>query len=118
MQINKMFGLNDINHIIKQRVSPVGFLRFSRKELMSKSLVPTKIPKSAILSLENSRLHIFTYDSECVRRCLWDGHVTYDNKKIIVNNMLKWLNETGRSYDYYIFDHEDGCVFSDVIEEF
>ena len=116
-QINKMVKIEEINHIIKHRVSPVKYSKFSLGDFISKSLVPTKIPKNAILSLENSKLHIFTYDSVSIRRCLWDGRVTYDNKKIIVNNMMKWLNETGNNCDHYIYDYEDGYVFIDVMDD-
>jgi len=69
----------------------------------------TTIPKYAIVSYESDRLHLFENDKERICRCVWDGHVRFDEKKEIMKNMFTWWKEqTDSCLDHRLEDYEDG----------
>lgn len=71
-----------------------------------------------MLSLQVSRRECtFLHDEEQIRRCLWYDGVCFEEKKKIATSVVKWLNETGCSFDHRMFDHEDGVVFSEAIAD-
>lgn len=118
LQINRMFPLNDVMHIVARRTVPLR-TEYGDFEGYDGMVVSVKIPTHAIVSLESDRMHLFLHDEERVCRCVWDGSVTFDDKKEVVTDMMKWWgNESNRSLlDHRLISYEDGCVFTEVIEE-
>ena len=118
LQINRMFTLQDVKHLVRARIDirkkRIEYGDFPKFDLV---LVPSKIPKDVILCLESDRMHIFLHDWERIRSCVWDGNVTFDDKKEIVCNMMQWLNKTTYRFDHLLYDIEDGIVFSEVVDE-
>ena len=64
-------------------------------------------------------MHVFIHDRECISKCMWDGHVSYDDKKEIVSNMMQWwvadANHTLRTHR--LVSYEDGLVVNEVVHE-
>ena len=85
-------------------------------------VVPTKKPERAILSLESSRMHIFLLKEIEIHNCLWDGCITYEDKKSIMTNMLTWLKKIKKYNKKEIItgnlvDFEDVNVFEESIND-
>lgn len=123
LQINRIFPIHDVQHLINARTPPPRVYRIEYGDLVGYDamiLVPTKLPTTAILSTEASRMHLFLHDSNRFRRCVWEGHVTVDEKKEIITNMLQWLttnNQTNYALDHRFCDYEDGTIFTEVVDE-
>ena len=116
LQINRVFPIEDVQHLIDARAPPPQ-VTFVRGDLVGYRalVVPTRIPDTATVSMEASRLHL--HDPETFRRCVWDGAVSYDEKKEIVAHMLQWRIATNQTeLDHHLCDHEDGSVFADVMD--
>jgi hypothetical protein len=120
IQLNSWFLIKDIQHILNSRFEEtykVSILYGDMEEIRG-LVVPTRIPKHAIVAAESSRMHFLLHDSESFRRFLWDGYVSYDEKKEILINVMKWLNQTEHSIQSaQIHDYEDGSIFNEVLEE-
>jgi hypothetical protein len=118
LQINRMFQIEEINHLVIPRLShPKVRIEYGDVKGYDGMVVPTKRPEHVVLCMESSRMHFFLHDYERVRVCLWDKGVTYDEKKEIVLNMMQWLQEFEYSFDHLLLDHEDGCIFTEVSNE-
>ena len=120
IQLNSCFLIKDIQHLLNRRIDDsykVTILYGDIEEIRG-LVVPTRIPQHAIVAVESSRMHYLLHDSESFRRFLWDGYVSYDEKKEILINVMKWLNQTEHSIQSaQIYDHEDGSIFNEVLEE-
>jgi hypothetical protein len=111
LQINRQFLLTDVSHIMKlSRSLPVKYYG----ELHCK-IVPTAIPNRAVLSMKDDRMHFFIHDNVFFRNCVWDGHVTLDEKKDVVRDMLKWAE--GLQLSPNLAKYQDGIVFREVLDE-
>ena len=119
LQINRMFAAAHVKHLLDTRMPPASSTRFYGDVSAYVGVVTSaqQVPELAILSMESSRMHIFLHDTARIRRCLWDGAVTYDDKKEIVKHMMLWLNATDFGCTARIHNYEDGCVFGDVLQE-
>lgn len=138
IQLNSWFLIKDIQHLLNRRFEETYKVSHGDMEEIRGLVVPTKIlaaegrcqdleigrsphslrPKHAIVAVESSRMHFLLHDSESFRRFLWDGYVSYDEKKEILINVMKWLNQTEHSIQYaQMNDHEDGSIFNEVLEE-
>lgn len=120
IQLNSWFFIKDIQHLLNRRLEDsykVSILYGNIEEIRG-LVVPTRIPQHAIVAVESSRMHYLLHDSESFRRFLWDGDVSYDGKKEILINVMKWLNQTEHSIRHaQINDEEDGSIFNEVLEE-
>ena len=120
LQINRLFAISDVQNLIDARTE---FVRSKRMyghigPSFIGTAVPTRKAKHAVVSYEAQRIHIFLHDGQQFRRCVWHGHVTYDEKVEIVRHMMVWFNETtALPSSHLIVDHEDGTVFTDVLKE-
>tara|TARA_Y100000748_G_C15501600_1_gene490334 strand:+ start:2980 stop:3399 length:420 start_codon:yes stop_codon:yes gene_type:complete len=116
-QVNSWFRLSDLEHIIEpRRKHLVASYDNDKFKGYTGVITPTKIPKYVIAASERKRMHFFLHDKERFRCCLWDGEVSYDDKKDIVTSAVKWLNQTER-IDYLLHNEEDGLVFSEVLQK-
>ena len=117
MQINKMFPIGDIYHLVKPRLTPPIVKRaYGDLEGYRAMVTPTKKISHACLCIESARMHFFLHDGERFRRCVWDGCVSFDDKKEIVLNMMNWMVKTEHAnLDYLLHAHEDGLVFNEVV---
>ena len=117
LQINRLFAISDVQNLIDARTE---FMRSTRiyghiGPSFIGTAVPTRKAKHAVVSYEAQRIHLFLHDGQQFRRCVWHGHVTYDEKIEIVRNMMVWFNETTElPCSHLIVDHEDGTVFTDI----
>ena len=117
LQINRLFAISDVQNLIDARTE---FVRSTRTyghigPSFIGTAVPTRKAKHAVVSYEAQRIHLFLHDGQQFRRCVWHGHVTYDEKIEIVRNMMVWFNETTElPCSHLIVDHEDGTVFTDI----
>jgi hypothetical protein len=118
VQINRMFAIDDIYHLVKPRLSPPKITRaFGDLEGYAMT-TPTRKISHACLCMESARMHFFLHDGERFRNCLWDGFVTYDDKKEIVVNMMKWIVKIDHvNLDYLLHAYEDGVIFNEVTTE-
>lgn len=119
LHVNSWFLITDIEHLIKPRIKSKVKYEGNFKGYNG-LIVPTKIPKHAVVStetIESTRMHFFLHDEERFRNCVWDGEVSYGDKKDIVTSVVKWLNQTDYSIEHLLYDYEDGSVFTEVIEE-
>ncbi len=118
IQVNRIFPIDDVMHLIRGRTVPPQIKTLQESPSAAKAMVvPTAQPRRAILSLKSSKMHMFLHDCTRFRRCVWDGDVSYDDKKEIVSNMIRWLNRTEFQTEYLFFDDEDELVFSEVIHD-
>ena len=117
LQINRLFAISDVQNLIDARTE---FVRSTRiyghiGPSFIGTAVPTRKAKHAVVSYEAQRIHLFLHDGQQFRRCVWHGHVTYDEKIEIVRNMMVWFNKTtDLACSHLIVDHEDGTVFTDI----
>lgn len=121
-QINKVFPLTDVAHLVAARVSRLqpklayGNLTAYTNAYHS-AIVPTKMTQHVIVSLKSDKMHFFLHDNLRIRRCVWDGCVSIDEKKSIVCNMAFWLtHNTKFATDHFLYDFEDGSVFTDILK--
>ena len=118
IQVNRIFPIDDVMHLVRGRTVPPNIESLKENPSAAKAMiVPTAQPRRAILSLKSSRMHLFLHDCTRFRRCVWDGDVSYDDKKEIVSNMIRWLNQTEFQTEHLFFDDEDELVFSEVIDD-
>lgn len=121
LQINRIFPIKDMQHLINARTRPPRVHKVEYGDLVGYDAmvaVPTKLPTKAILSIEADRMHLFLHDSTRFRRCVWEGHVTIDEKKEIMTHMLEWFTTSNTtSVDYLFYDYEDGMLFAEVVDE-
>ena len=113
IQINRLFDLPDVIHLVKARTPPPKVNQVAYGDLKG-YFVSTKMPTHAVLSFESNRIHLFLHDNKSIRRCVWDGSVTFDDKKEIMYNMMTWWNENRTCFDHMLINYEDGEVFTDV----
>lgn len=113
LQINWSVSSDDVRSLLKKRTSPPAIYKAYGNGLWKGVVVST--PQRVMLSLRSSKLHLFLHDGHKFRTCLWDGHVTFDEKKEVVLDMLQSLNLTGTPHEIYTY--EDGVVFADVMDE-
>lgn len=118
LQINSMFPLHDVMHIVAKRTVPLR-TEYGDFDGYDGMVLSAKIPTHAIVSLVSDRIHFFLHDEKRVCRCMWDGSITFDDKKDVVMDMMKWwTNKSNRLLlDHRLINYEDGCVFTEVIEE-
>ena len=120
LQINRRFPLTEVQHLINARTQLYKTKYHSLdcdSMLTFGKIVSTKLPEHAILSMEAHKIHIFLHDDCNIRRCVWDGDMSFDRKTSVVHNLIQWLNETENSYNYTLMDHEDSCVFYSVLDK-
>ena len=119
LQINHMFPLQDVEHLLIKRLSEPKFFRLEYGDLkgFDAMVQSTKMPKHAILSYESNRLHFFLHDEERICRCVWDGIVRYDEKKDIMKHMLSWWIQRHSQLDQRLVSYEDGVIFAEVAKE-
>ena len=120
IQINRLFPLDDVMHLVIARTPPPKTTRIEYGDLKGYDtmITSTKMPTHAVLSFEANRIHLFLHDNEFVRRCVWDGPVTFDEKKDILYNMITWWKDSNHTcLDQNLVNYEDGVVFTDVISE-
>lgn len=129
LQINKLFPINDVQHIVNSRSKQPKWINFENldinKPLQYRLTVSTKLPTHAILSLKSKKLHMFLHNGDKICRCIWDGNVSFNDKRKIVKNMVKWVKNTQyKKYMIkniqnveYIKDIEDQIIFIDVFNE-
>lgn len=118
LQINRLFGISDVQNLIDARTDSVRSVRIYGHIGPSfiGTAVPTRKAKHAVVSYEAQRFHIFLHDGQQFRQCVWHGHVTYDEKIEIVRHMMMWFNKTtDLSCSHLMVDYEDGTVFTDVL---
>ena len=118
-QINSIFLVKDVQHLMKQRVENTNkiSIRYGNLQEYDAVIISTKIPKHAILCYESDRLHIFLHDKKAICRCIWDGIINYNEKKHIMKNMLSWWIQNNSQLDQRVVNYEDSIVFSQVIKE-
>ena len=119
-QINSVFLIDDVHHIISERLPKVEVKRIGFGDIAgyySMARVSTKQPRYAFSCIESNRIHYFLHDGDRFRLCVWDDHVSFDDKIAIVRKMVMWIQkETGGIHlEHLLFDYEDGVVFSDVL---
>ena len=118
LQINRMFPLQDVEHLLIKRLSEPRFrVEYGDLQGFDAMIQPTKIHKHAILSYESNRLHFFLHDEERICRCIWDGIVRYDEKKDIMKNMLSWWIQRHSQLNQRLVSYEDGVIFAEVTKE-
>lgn len=121
VQINRMFPLEDVMHLVAARTPPPKITRIGYGDIAGygAAFVPTKLPEYAILSFESNRMHLFLHDHDLVYRCVWDGPVTFDDKKEIVSDMMTWWCSYPNhvQFDHRLTSHEDGVVFTDALHD-
>lgn len=117
-QVNRIFPIDDVMHLVRGRTVPSKIEILKENNPTAKAMiVPTAQPRRAILSLKSSRIHLFLHDCTRFRRCVWDGDMSYDDKKEIVTNMIRWLNQTEFQTEHLFSDDEDELVFSEAIDD-
>ena len=62
-------------------------------------------------------MHLFLHNNECIFDCVWDGHITFDEKREIMLNMLKWWSNYNTTLHSRIINNEDDSIFSEIIKE-
>jgi len=115
MQVNKFFLTSDVLNIIEPRLPKSKRARFLFGDLDCKGVVvPTNPLKHSIVSMKSSKLHIFAHDNVTIQSCLWDGNVMFDDKKEIIENLYVWLMCNEYYLNHYIYDYEDGLLFTEI----
>lgn len=122
IQINRLFFLKDIQHIISQRDNRKAYsFEYLDIDAYNSFIQTTKIPKFATLSYfeDCDRLHIFVHDKKIISRCVWDGEeVSLHHKKKVIENMLTWWIQNNHSqFEQRQLSYEDGIVFSEAIKD-
>ena len=119
LQINRMFPVHDVQHLLQERASKsnVIYTEFGDLKGYDCMIHSTRIPTHAILSYESDKLHIFLHDEERISRCVWDGTVRFDEKKDILKNMLTWWTKKHPMLDQRLINYEDGVVFAETLKE-
>jgi hypothetical protein len=122
-QINCMFPIEDVHHIIANRLPKLKVKRIGFGDIAGYDSIvgiSTQQPRYAFSCIESNRIHYFLHDGDRFRLCVWDHHnVSFDDKVAIVRNMVQWVQkETGGIHlEHLLFDYEDGVVFTDVLTE-
>tara|TARA_B100001778_G_scaffold194287_1_gene160140 strand:- start:363 stop:746 length:384 start_codon:yes stop_codon:yes gene_type:complete len=114
-----MFEYGEVKHLITPRLPPPT-VHYGGQDLEDfKGVVAsTKMPNQVVLSLEAARMHFFLHDCQRIQMCVWEHTVTYDEKKEIVMNMVRWLQSTKySSLNHLLHDYEDGSIFTEVYNE-
>ena len=115
-QINKIFPVNDIYHLVKPRLhSPkIRYLNGDLQEYRS-IISPTQNITHVCVCMESTRMHFFLHDGIRFYNCAWEGKVSYEDKKKIVFNMKKWIVKTDYiNLENIPYTHEDSIIFNEV----
>ena len=120
-QINRMFPIQDVIPLIRARSPPPErrtILEQDDLARLSAKIVSTKTPRRAVVSIKSDRMHIFLHDKKQIRRCVWDGVLSFDDKKKIVSYMLQWHRAAGDDqFEYALSNTEDQQIFAEVWTE-
>lgn len=126
LQINRIFPTRDVMHLIRPRVArPHIQTVYGDPEGYDAAIVPTNLPSTTVAVLVSSRMHFFLLDSATFRYCVWEGYVTFDEKKEIVADMMSWVTQVNQTRyqtsrappsipNHTFYDYEDGLVFTEV----
>mgnify|MGYP006143336213 CR=1 FL=1 len=122
LQINRIFPMEEVRHMIDARLPPAKTTIVAHGDLSGfvARIVPTNVQSRVVLSMRASRMHLFLHEDTRFRLCCWDGHVSYDDKKLIVRDMGIWLDETNQPeahLKHMLCDDEDDSVFSEVVDD-
>lgn len=118
LQVNSWFPIYDVKHILVPRILKLKLNAHVYGDVEGYGrIVPTRAPEHAVVSANDNRMHFFLHDTTCVRHCLWDGKVSFKDKKEIVTSLVEWLDSVNISTSHYLYDHEDGTVFAEVTNE-
>lgn len=118
-QINRMFPITDVMHLVEAKTPNPKIIYVEGNIVDFKSMITSaNIPTHATLSYKSDRIHIFVHDCNCITRCIWEGNISFDEKKEIVNNMIKWwFNGNNKLFNHRLVKYEDGLIFTEVLEE-
>ena len=118
VQVNRLFPLKDVLHLVRPRLPRYYRIEYGNFKEYDAMVVSSKAPEHTIVSLESNRLHVFLHDHTCIRRCVWDGDVSFDDKKDIVRNMMTWWAGANHTqFTHKLVSYEDGVVFTDITRE-
>ena len=120
LQINRMFLLQDVMHIIQSRTNTpkITLLQDIPIETLKSKVYTTKRPKFVIVSLKSDKLHMFLHDYEYISRCIWGDVMQFEEKKEIIRNMLQWWDKEYTAFDANMVNYEDKLAYIEVIQDF
>jgi hypothetical protein len=115
LQLHSMFSVHDVKHLMVPRMLKLQLRAslYGDVEGFGK-IVPAKVPDRVAVASVADKMHFFLHDTERIRRCMWDGAVSLDDKKSIATSLVEWLESVNVSTAHLIYDHEDGSVFAEV----
>ena len=114
LQIHGVFDVRDVRHLMAPRLLDLQLrARVDADAESVGKIVPSKVPDRVAVAFAADRMHFFLHDAERIRRCLWDGDVSLDDKKRIAAPLVAWLDSVNVSTAYLLLD-EDGSVFAEV----
>lgn len=115
LQVHSLFDIPDVRHLMAPRLVHLQLRArvYGDAEGFGK-IVPAKVPDRVAVAFDADKMHFFLHDAERIRRCLWDGDVSFDDKKCIATSLVEWLDSVNVSTAYFLYDHEDGSVFAEV----
>ena len=108
----RIFPINEVNweSRVKKEKRSIFYGNISAYNLR---VVPTKLPQSVIVAMgPDMRTHYFLYDNQRIRRCLWEGYLTFDEKLDISCEVVQWMTDNEKSVEFLIQDHEDGSAMA------
>lgn len=119
LQINRMFLLQDVIHIIQSRTNTpkITLLQDISIETLKSEVHTTKPPKFVIVSLKSDKLHMFLHDYEYISRCVWGDVMQFKEKKEIILNMLQWWDKEYTAFDANIVNYEDKLAYIEVLQD-
>tara|TARA_B110000008_G_scaffold279144_1_gene325108 strand:+ start:759 stop:1166 length:408 start_codon:yes stop_codon:yes gene_type:complete len=121
LQLNSWFNVKDLKHLVaprlEQRLRKTKIAYGNLEGYESMMLSSKKDVERMIVCSEMTKMHFFLQDTEeRIRVCLWDGHVSIEDKKNILTSMVSWLSQTNCSVDHLLYEYEDAKLLTDVIE--
>jgi hypothetical protein len=118
LQVNGWFHFNQVKHLIVPRIHNYlkpGRIEYGDYKAFDAIIAKTKIPEHVIVSCESTRTHYFLHDKQHIRRCLWDGKISTQQKTEIATSVVQFLNQTNTPFELHMFHYQDAMVFNQAI---
>ena len=111
IHVHGWFPLAEVQHLL-----PGPRPKFTRVygslEGRTGAVQPAAPPTHAVLAVtEAGTTHAFLHDDARIRRCVWTGTPSFDEKVAVATAMLAWLRPH-KPIAHRVFGHEDGCVLA------
>lgn len=107
LQVHGWFPLTEVMHRLPALPAPK--LRYADGFNRTQYGQVACVPKHVVLAMTDEGTHGFLHDDARIRRCMWDGDLSLEDKVGIASKMLAWLRPM-KSIEHHVHNYEDGIV--------